>query len=126
MIDKDDVDLYRRQKSGIFREKVLEIYAKNPFPGRAGQLFEENLDDGTYELNFDEFEQLLRFWGTEKIAKETSDDGMGLLELVSRYGSPADLHTLSSFCDWYKTDIENIRKWASENDNESIIKSIEI
>lgn len=116
-----DLDMYSRQKSGIFREKVLEIYARNRFPGQADQLFQTGLDDGSYELNYKEFEQLLRFWGSSKIATEKSDNGMGILEIVARYGSAEDLNTLSSFTDdWIKDDIANIQRWAEESGNTNI------
>lgn len=123
--NEEELDVYNRLKAGIFREKVLEIYAKNPFKGTATAKFQRGLNDGSYKLNSDDFEQLLRYWGTSIIDKETSNNGMGLLELVSRYGSVEDLHTLSGFCDWRKTDIENILKWSEESENENIIKALE-
>lgn len=108
----------KRRKNGLFREKVLEIYNKFPFANPAADVMHRKIIDGTYELNFDEFEQLLRVWGSDKLFDLSSNDGKSLLEIIVRYGSFQDFKIFQGFVENdVSIDILTIHSWASESGN---------
>lgn len=108
----------KRHKSGVFYDKILEIYAKNPFKGAATAEFRRGLNDGSCKLNSDDFEQLLRLWGAKNIWNLTADGGESLLEIIVRYGSFNDYLILKEFVEPdYIFNVKAIHSWAAESGN---------
>lgn len=115
-----------RLKRGVFHDKVLEIYSKNSFKDpAAAMMFGRGLSDGSYALNFEDFERLLRFWGTKKIWTITSGDGKGLLEIIVRYGSWKDFTIFKQFVENdHSLDIGIMRSWAAEAGNKVFLDAL--
>jgi len=115
-----------RFKRGVFRDKVLEIYSRNSFKDPAAALmFGRGLSDGSYALNFEDFERLLRFWGTKKIWTITCGDGKGLLEIIVRYGSWKDFTIFKQFVENdHILNIGMMRSWAAESGNKVFLDAL--